>query len=95
MGLTNGTDTPFDDKVTDDQRVIANAEENLGEYNMVTPAELEELQGDGSPEAIERLRSLAEQFDIPFEGHTAEDIVNRIRSALDNQDAPYMYHGTE
>ena len=95
MGQTNGTDTPFEENTTEDQREVANAEDSFQEYNMLTPAQLEELRNDGSPEALERLRTLAEQYDIPFEGHTAEDIINRVRSVLDSPDASYMYHGTE
>jgi hypothetical protein len=95
MPDTNGTETPFEEKITDNQREIQHAEDNFGEHNMLSLNELQDLRNDRSPEGLERLRGLAEHYDIPFDGLSSEDIINRIRSALDNQDAPYMFNGTE
>jgi len=99
MTQTNGTDTPFndDDSKTsqEDSREIRHAEDNFSEHNMLSSAELEALLQDNTPEGLEKIRELAEQYDIPFEGSTPAEIINRIQVMSASTDASYMYNGTE
>jgi hypothetical protein len=95
MGLTNGTATPFEDTLNDSEKEVGQAEDTLGEYNMLSRDELQKISEDTSPEGIERLQLLADQYDVPFEGHTPQQIIERIASIQDSQDASYMFNGTE
>jgi len=46
---------------------------------------LQSLAADGSPEALEKLKSIAEDLDVNFDPDTStEELIGRIRSATRN-----------
>jgi hypothetical protein len=62
------------------------SEENwLDEHGQPSFEYLQSLAADGSSEAIEKLKSIAEDLDVSYDPDTsAEELIGRIRSATRN-----------
>ena len=59
----------------------------LNDHGMPDFKYLESLAEDGSPEALENLRSIAEDLDVEYDSDTpVEELIGRIRSATDQNE---------
>ncbi len=96
MAETNGISTPLYDDDIANQKQNRQAEEFMQYHDILSPQQLIDLAERDTPESRERLLEIAEKYDIPFhESMNVREIVDRIILAMDNQDAPNMYIGTE
>ncbi len=91
MGQTHGIETPLYDTDIANQKQTAQAEDFMGEHNILSPEKLIALAEENTPEARERLMEIAEKFDLPFDDSISQrEMVDRIILAMDSEDAPNM-----
>jgi hypothetical protein len=96
MGETNGISTPLYDNDIANQKQNRHAEDFMQYHNILSPEQLINLAEQGTPESREQLLEIAEKYDVPAsEALSFREIVDRIILAMDNEDAPNMYIGTE
>jgi hypothetical protein len=96
MAQTHGVETPLYDPDVANQKQNAQAENFMSDYDILSPAKLIALSEEGTPEAIEQLMAIEEKFDIPFDAAMSPRArVDRIILAMDSEDAPNMFLGTE
>jgi hypothetical protein len=59
----------------------------LNEHGLPDFEYLQSLAEDGSPEALENLKSIAEDLDVEYDSDTsAEELIGRIRTATDQNE---------
>ncbi len=98
---THGVETAFYDRSsvtehTEDNQQLQHANDVLNEYNTFSPGDLEKLAQDDSFEGREKLKEIAEKYDIPVDDGTSSDsIIGRIINAMNSQDAPNWFMGSE
>lgn len=64
---------------------IQHVDSFLTDHGRPNPDELEDLVTQGTPEAWETLRGLADQYDILVDDDTSpKDIAEKVRQAMDN-----------
>lgn len=74
----NDNQNPSDDEVEE-------VEDWRDEHGQPSFTFLESLVEDGSPEALEKLRSIADDLDVEYEsGNTPQELVEKIREAVRN-----------
>ncbi len=96
MGQTNGVNTPLYDNDLANQKETAQAEDFMSGHNILSPDQLIALAEENTPESREQLMEISEKFDIPFaDPVVARELVDKIILAMDGEDAPNMYIGTE
>lgn len=79
-----GTGTPKPDM---ERLTVQHIDEFLSDHQSPSPDELEDMVVNETPETYERLRELADQYDIIVDdGTDAKEIVEKIRQAMDNAD---------
>lgn len=71
--------------MTDDNDDIQNASQWLGDHGMPTEEHLRELVEEATPDALEELHELAEEYDIEDTGGDPADLVDRILLAMEQE----------
>jgi hypothetical protein len=82
-------DTTKDDDADIDSNTIKHVNEFMNDHDALSPDALEKLAAEGTPEAWERLRVLADEYDIIVDDSTdPQEIIQKIRQAMDSMDEP-------
>ncbi len=82
-----GSDNPEENSNDLEGDTIKHVNEFLNDHDALSPNALEKLANDGTPESWERLRVLADEYDIVVDdGTDPQEIVQKIRQAMDNMD---------
>jgi len=98
---THGVDTAFYDRsgatpMTEDNQQLQHANDILNEYNVFSPGDLQKLALDQSIEGREKLKEIAEKYDIIVDdGVSSQEIVDIIINRMNSQDAPDWFMGSE
>jgi hypothetical protein len=73
--------------MTKNEGKIEEREDWLNEHGQPDFEYLQSLVVDGSPEALERLKTVAEDLDVEYDAETSpEELIGRIRSAVDQNE---------
>ncbi len=71
---------------TQDQHQVGDANEWLNDNEELSVGELNKLAKEGTPEAMEQLRAVADDKDVEYDDNTsARELVDRIRLAMDEE----------
>ncbi len=89
MDKTDGYNKKFTDNINESNKAETGETEDWRNENGQPNFEyLQSLATDGSPEALEKLQSIAEDLDVEYDPDTStDDLIERIRSATaENED---------
>jgi hypothetical protein len=88
MVQSDGYNKGFTDKANASSADAIEEEEDwLNEHGQPDFEYLQSLATDGSPEALEKLKSIAEDLDVEYDPNTStEELIERIRSATERNE---------